>query len=103
MGAQEFVNRIFRVFQVRQLACPCRTYLSTRGGQPFRDPVITERALFRGVGFRIDEPASIRTCLHAVAATKAVALVYEHDPVRRDESGADGTNLRARRIRTVIA
>ena len=101
--AQELVNRIARVLQIRELARAGRTGLAARRLQPLRDAVVAERALVRRVGPRIDVAAAVGTGLHAVAAPEAVVLVDQHDAVVGLEGGADRADLRARRVDAVIA
>lgn len=102
MGTQKFMNRIFRVFQICQLPGARRANLAAGGGQTLGDAVIAERAFLRRVRLRVDEPASVRAGLHTVTASEAIVLINENDSIRADEGGANGANLRARRIRTVI-
>src|SRR5208283_274015 len=89
-------------FQVCQLPRTRRTRLATRGGQAFRDAVITQRALLGRLGFRIDEAAPVGAGLHAIPATEAVFLVHQNHAIRADEGGAHRTNLGARRFDAVV-
>src|SRR5208337_1441044 len=73
------------------------------GREPLGDPVIAESAFVRSLCVWVDEAASVRTCLHTIAAAKAVLLVYQHHPVWTDERGAHGTYLRAGGVSAVVA
>src|SRR5579864_9306469 len=96
------MNRIFGVLEICELARAGPADFAAGRRQSLGDAVITERALFRGVGLRVDEAATVRACLHTVAASEAVTLVDENDAVGRDEGCANGANLCAGRVRAVI-
>src|SRR5581483_8978254 len=103
MGAQEFMNGIVRVLQVRELPRARGAHLAARGGQSLGDAVIAERAFLRRVGLGIDEAASVGAGLHAVAAAQAVILVHQDDSIGTDECGAHRADLRARGIGAMVA
>ena len=65
--------------------------------------MIAESAFLCGVGFGIDEAAAVGTGLDTVAAAKAIAFVDQHDAIGRYKGGADGADLGAGRIHTVVA
>src|SRR5271157_86077 len=96
MGFQELVNRVVGILQVRQLPRPGRTRLAACGGQAFRDPVIAESAFLGGLGFRIDEAATVGAGLHAIPAAEAVFLVDQNHAIRAYKGCAHRTDLRAR-------
>src|ERR1039457_6610143 len=92
MRFQELMNRVLGILEVGELAGAGGADLAARSRQALGDAVIAEGAFLCGIGFGIDE-----------AATEAITFVYEHDSIGRDKGCADGTNLRAGRIRTVVA
>src|SRR5208282_2627916 len=100
---QKGVNRIVGILQVGQLPRARGACLATGGGQTLRDPVITERAFIGGMFLGMEETASVRAGLNAVAAAQAVIVIDEHHTVGCMKSGADRAHLRARRIHTVVA
>src|SRR5271165_5327833 len=103
VGLQKFMNRVFGVLQVGKLASGRRAHLAARGRESLGDPVIAESAFVRSLCVWIDEAAPVRACLHAIAAAKAVLLVYEHDAVGTDERCAHRTYLRAGGVSAVVA
>src|SRR5579864_7065011 len=66
VAPQEFVNRIFRILQVGQLARARGAVFAAGRGQSLGDAVIAERALLRHVLFRMQKATSIRARLYAV-------------------------------------
>src|SRR5579871_1434987 len=103
MGPQKFVDRILRVFQIGKLSRTGRTDFTTRRSQALADPVIAEGALVCRIGLRINEPAAVGTSLDTVAATEAVFLIDQHDPIRGNKGRSHGTDLGAGRICTMVA
>src|ERR1035437_4450234 len=95
MSFQELVDRIVGILQVSQLASTGRTVFAAGGRESFGDAVIAERTFLGGFLLRIDETASVRTCLHAIAAAEAVFLVHQHDAIRTDKRRPHGTHLSA--------
>src|SRR5947209_14798616 len=79
------------------------THFSAGRGQSLSDAVIAERAFVCGIGFGIDEAASVRTGLHAVAATQAIIFVHQNDAVGTHKRRPHGTDLSAGRIGAVVA
>src|SRR5580765_2492595 len=61
--AHELVNRILRVLEVDEHPGARRTGFTTRRGQALRDAVVTQRALVRRVGARVEIPAAVRARL----------------------------------------
>src|SRR4051794_12582151 len=66
VGPQKFVDRVFGVFQVRQLARARGTVFHAGRGQPLGDPVVAERAFLGHVLFRMQEAAAVRAGLYAI-------------------------------------
>src|ERR1017187_6408043 len=93
MSFQELVNRIVGILQVSKLASAGRTVFAAGGREAFRDPVIAERTFLGSFLLRIDETASVRTGLHAIAAAEAVFLVHQHHAIRTDKRRTHGTHL----------
>src|SRR5271157_1888408 len=100
---QKGVYRIAGIFQVGQLPRARGTCLATCGGQALRDPVITERAFIGSMFFGMEETASVRAGLDAIAAAQAIIVIDEHHSIGCMKSGADGAHLGARRIDAVVA
>src|SRR5208283_2871622 len=100
---QKGVNRIVGILQVGQLPRACGTCLATCGGQALRDPVITERAFVGSMFFGMEETASVRAGLDAIAAAQAIIVIDEHYPIGCMKSGADGAHLGAWRIDALVA
>lgn len=80
-----------------------RTNFDTRRLKAPHDPVIAESALLGSLGFRVEEPGSVRTGLNAISATDAVIAVDKDYTILRFESGPDRTYLNTWWIVTVIA
>src|SRR5208283_3250154 len=101
----KFLERIIcqQIFQIAKYARLRRTNLDAGWLQSARDAMITQGALFSGLGDRIQEPGAIRTGLEAKGATDAVFRVNQHRAVRRTKRRADRTGLDARRILTQVA
>src|ERR1035437_2944838 len=95
MSFQELMNRIVGIFQVSKLASARRTVFAAGSRESFGNPVIAERTFLGGFLLRIDETAAVRTCLHAIAAAKAVFLVYLHHAIGTDKRCAHRTHLGA--------
>src|SRR5258708_968161 len=102
-GSQEFMHRIFGIFQIGQHARLRRTGFATRRGQTFRNAVVTERALVGRIGLRVEKAAAVGASLDAVAAAEAILLVHQDYTVRRVEGRAYGADLYTRRVRAMIA
>src|SRR5215471_14606564 len=101
--AQEFVDRVLRILEIDQLPRRGGAILAARGGQPLGDAVITQRALVRGAGFRMQVTAAVRACLNAVPAAEAVVLVDQNHAIGADEGRADRADLHARGIGAMVA
>src|SRR5208282_1650070 len=101
----KFLERIIRgqIFQIAKDARLRRTNLDAGRLQSARDAMITQGALFSGLGDRAQEPGAIRTGLDAKGAADAVFRVNQHRAIRRAKRRADRTGLNARRILTQVA
>ena len=97
------MNRIVGILQVGQLPRARGACFTARSGQTLRDPVIAKRAFVGRAFFGMEEAASVRTRLNAIAATQAIFLINEHNSIGSMKSGADGTHLRTGRIDAVVA
>ena len=93
----------FGILQIDELPRAGRADFAARRRQALRDAVVAERALVGRVRARVDVAAAVRAGLHAVAAAEAARLVHEDDAVRAPEGRADRADLRARRVRAVVA
>ena len=67
------------------------------------DAVVAERALVGYVGPRIDETATVGTCVNAVAAAQAAFLGDQYDAGRAFERRSYRADLHTRRVRAVVA
>src|ERR1035437_7861563 len=92
---QEIVDRVFRVLEVDELPRARGAALAAGRREALRDAVVAQVALVDRFRAGVDEPASVRTGLHAVAAAEAVGLVHEDGAVGALERGANGAHLRA--------
>src|SRR5512135_1788415 len=77
--AQELMDRVLFVLQVAELPRARGARLAARRRQALGDALVAQRALVGRLGPRVDEPAAVGACLHAVAAAQAVLAVDQHD------------------------
>src|ERR1035441_2630972 len=95
MSFQKLMNRIVGILQVSKLASAGRTVFAAGSRESFRDPVVAERTFLGGFLLWIDETASVRTGLHAIAAAEAVFLVHQYYAIGTDKRRTHGTHLSA--------
>src|SRR5208283_2672083 len=95
VGLQKRMDWIFGILQVNQLSGAGWAHFTTCGRQTSCDPVVAQRALIGGVLSGMKEAATVGTSLDAVAASQAIVVIDQHYTIRRVESSAHGTDLRA--------
>ena len=95
VSLQKLMDRIFGILQVDQLSGTGWAHFTARGRQPFCDPVVAQRAFIGGVLSGMKEAATVRTRLDTVTASQAIVVIDQDHTIRRVESCAHGTDLRA--------
>src|ERR1035441_10857787 len=97
MRFQELMNRVLGILEVGELAGAGGADLAARSRQALGDAVIAEGAFLCGIGFGIDEAATVGTGLNTIAAAEAITFVYEHDSIGRDRSEEHTSELQSLR------
>src|SRR5450756_274346 len=103
VGSDHFCNVIVRVFHIADLSRAERACLHAGRLQPLGYAVIAERAFLCGVIHGMEEPGAVRARHDAVAAADAPCPVDENNTVRGLEGGADGADLHAGWLVTLVA
>src|SRR5674476_1502142 len=69
-----------------------RTNLKTSWLQTFFEAMKAQGAFVNCLFYRMNIPASVRTCLNAVPASNAIILIYQNDPFGGFKCCTDRTN-----------
>src|SRR5579883_523601 len=92
-----------RVFQIAENPRLGRTDFHASRVKAARDAMVAKRAFFGRLGYRVQEPAAIRTRLNAETAADAILRIDQHRAVRGVKRGPHRANLNTSRVLAQVA